>query len=117
VSHQNLNGAQIRAGLQQMSGEAVTQGMRSDVFPLSYALDRRRQRLTHRLLGDAARRGLPGEQLRTLRLVRIPVQTQEAIQPPAEHHEAVFVALAVVNMDYVTGLIDVGGLQRAGHSR
>lgn len=33
MAQQNLNGPQIGAGLEQMRGETVAQGMRMDVFP------------------------------------------------------------------------------------
>ena len=52
VSQQQLNGAQVCAGLQHVSREAVAQGMRADPFADARAQSRFMTGVPHRFVGD-----------------------------------------------------------------
>jgi hypothetical protein len=98
MPHQNLDAAQIGRLFQQMSGEAVPQGMGG------YGLRKLRGFAClpadgeDRLAGDRALRDLAWEEPER-RSVTSPIDAEQLEQLRREHHLTIFVALALTDTD------------------
>ena len=113
VTQQQLDGANIGPGFQQVHRKRVTHRMRADGFadagepasPLARVFDRARG---DRLTGDVAiEQPSPGPH-------HSPVATQSFQQLGREHHIAIFLTLALHDANDHAPAIDVGGLQTDG---
>src|ERR1700722_17122866 len=102
VAQENLDGAQVGAGLQQMGGKAVTKGMRMKRFANAGAFGRLATGVPADPGADRMIGRMPlaaGKQPRG-RFAGQPaiMLSQFGEQMGAEHHVAVLAALAVMNM-------------------
>ena len=111
MPQQQLNGTEIRTGLQQVNGECMAQGMRSNRFAESRlfkclpARDLNGVR-RDRLLGPIARKQ-PFSWASLL-----PVGSQKLQQRRREHHVPVLPAFARLHPNDHPLAVDRGGLQR-----
>src|ERR1700751_2185057 len=99
MSQQHLDGAQVGTGLQQMRGEAMTQGMRMDVPVLkACAFGGLLAGSPEHLGGDRTTRRMPsvaGEQpVCRLASESAPIDAPPIQQSRAQHHVAVLASLA-----------------------
>lgn len=106
MAQQDLNGSQVGAGLEQVGGETVAQGMHIDGF--AQACRRRRQLTdlldrprTDRLVGLAS-----GEEIRPGSL-DLPVLAEERQEPRGEHDVSIPVPLGLTNVDDHARAVDV----------
>ena len=111
MAEQQLDGAQIGAGFQQVNGEGVAQGVRrdrpGDARPLArLAAGGLHGEPRNRLAGPVAREQ-PG-----LRMRLFPVVPQDVQQPRREHDVTVLLAFAGLHPDDHAPAVDRAGLQR-----
>ena len=116
MAEQHLNGAQIRAGLKQMSGEAVTKGMRMQSFlnmgtfgglTAGVPDDLRVEGMVGRMPLAPGKK--PGLRFTTQTAI---VLSQRGQQIRAEHDIAIFASLASLNMDHHAPAVDIGDLEK-----
>ena len=111
MAEQQLNGADIGAGFQQVDGEGVPQRMRA--YRLADAGD-----AAGFLAGEfdgASGDGLAGYVTRKeppLRPHGPPIGAQDFQQFRRQHHVAIFLALALIDPHYHSLAVDVAGLRR-----
>src|SRR5450759_4298835 len=114
VAQQDLNGSDVGAGFQKMSGEAVAKGvngnpLRELCFPCRLpagALDGAGAGGLLGLLGSEEQSGSRGSRSLTL-----PVSPEDGQQLRGEHHVAILLSLALTDMDEHALAIDVAGRQ------
>ena len=110
VTEQQLNGAQIGTGFEQMDGKGVAQRMRCDGLGesgesmglLTCVLDRlSRDRVV----------GLTAREQPLLRVHSFPVATQDIQQLRREHDVAIFTTFALLDADHHPAAVDSGRFQ------
>ena len=110
MAEQQLDSTQIGAGLQQMNGERVAQGMRGDRFAETRLL----KRLPASDLDGARRNRLPGPvawKQPLLWMGLLPVGPQKLQQRRRQHHVPVLPAFAGLHPNDHPLAVDRGGLQ------
>ena len=106
VPEQDLDRAEVGTGLEQVGGEAVSQGMHMDVLAQSRSLQ---GTPADHLDGARADRpvGLaPREEVRLGPVLR-PVRAGDGQESRREHHVAVLVSLALADVEDHAGAVDV----------
>src|SRR3984893_2363905 len=115
LSLQDLNGAQISAGLEQMSGEAMAQGVGMDGTIKARALRGFLGGVVYRFCVDRVIRSMPTvagkEPVAGFSPQPTPVLAQLFKQLGAEHDVAVFAALSSADMNHHALAVDIAGLQ------
>ena len=113
VTEQQLDRAQVRAGLEQMGGEAVPQGMQGHVLADPGRLPRPLAGMLDRADADVPAGLLAGKQPLARRPFDLPVGAQQVEQPGREHDQALLAALALGHAQDHALAVDVAGAQ--GH--
>src|SRR4051794_2982962 len=98
MTEQDLDGPQVGAGLEQMGGEAVPQGMDDDPFLQPGDLSGLVARLAYAAGGDRPVGGGPGEE-DVAGPSGLPVGAEDLQQPRGEHDVAILLPLALADMD------------------
>lgn len=110
VTEQELNGAHVGAGFQQMDGEGVPQTVGRDRFGQAGAVARFRAGVSHGIPGDRLVGMIAGEEPR-LWPARLPIVTQDLQQLGRQHHVAVLLAFALLDANDHSLAVDARGLQ------
>lgn len=113
MTEQALDGANVVACFEQMSGEAMPQGMGGDWFgeaAVSYHLA---QYALDGAGGDGATGDETGKQVRPLGMHALEVRSQHLEQPLAQHYVAVLGPFALADVDEHPAAVDVVDLQGA----
>jgi hypothetical protein len=110
MAKQQLDGTEIGAGLEQMNGKCMTQGVRRDRFGDAGLVPHGPAGVLHRGGRDRLTGQIAGEQplLRTNGAV---VVSEDVQQPGREHHVAVFPPFALLHADGHALAVDRGGRQ------
>ena len=106
MPEQDLDGADVGAGLEQVGGEAVPQGVDGDVLAQPGGAGGLDADPVHRAGGDGAARDVAGEEP-VGRAGGLPVVAEQGQQPRREHHVAVPAALALADAEDHALAVDV----------
>ena len=114
VPQEHLNGTNIRAGFEQMSGKGVSEQMGGDMLRQAGGLSCPAKGFAYRGVTDGLLRLLTWKEPRPARTSLLVVGSQKEQEPLAEHDVAIASSLAVSNVDKPSSAVDVGNLKRAG---
>lgn len=110
MTKQQLNGADVGAGLQQMDSERVSQTMGRDGLGQSGETSRLLAGMPHGIPGDRLT-GMIARKEPLLWPARLPVAAQGVQQLGREHHVAVFLPFALLHANHHSLTVDGRGLQ------
>ena len=109
MTKQDLNGSQVGAGFEQVSGEAVAQSVNGDVFAQTCSLAGAVAGSLDASRGNGAVRSGAGEE-EIARPSSLPVGAENAQQPRGKHDIAILLP-SPVHVDDHTLAVDVGNAQ------